>query len=78
MQAPNFIGLAALEAAGYSQTFTDEEVSGAVAKRPALTRCFKARRPPLRCVNERQDPHGFALNLIDQPIALMHDQFTSA
>ena len=34
--------LAALEAAGCRQTFTDEGVSGAVARRPALTRCLKA------------------------------------
>ena len=37
--------LAALEAAGCRQTFTDEGVSGAVAKRPALTRCLKALQP---------------------------------
>ena len=34
--------LAALEAAGCRQVFTDEGVSGAVAKRPALSRCLKA------------------------------------
>ena len=37
--------LAALEAAGCRQTFTDEGVSGAVAKRPALSRCLKALQP---------------------------------
>ena len=37
--------LAALEAAGCSRTFTDEGVSGAVAKRPALSRCLKALQP---------------------------------
>ena len=37
--------LAALEKAGCRQTFTDEGISGAVAKRPALSRCLKALQP---------------------------------
>ena len=38
--------LAALEAARcHSRTFTDEGLSGAVAKRPALSRCLKALQP---------------------------------
>jgi DNA invertase Pin-like site-specific DNA recombinase len=37
--------LAALEKAGCHRTFTDEGVSGAVAKRPALARCLKALQP---------------------------------
>ena len=37
--------LAALEKAGCSRTFTDDGVSGAVAKRPALSRCLKALQP---------------------------------
>ena len=37
--------LAALEAAGCHQMFTDEGMSGAVAKRPALSRCLKALQP---------------------------------
>jgi DNA invertase Pin-like site-specific DNA recombinase len=37
--------LAALKKAGCRQTFTDEGIGGAVAKRPALARCLKALQP---------------------------------
>jgi DNA invertase Pin-like site-specific DNA recombinase len=36
---------AALQRAGCTTIFTDEGLSGATVKRPALTRCLKALRP---------------------------------
>lgn len=37
--------LAALKKAGCRQTFTDEGISGAITKRPALTRCLNTLKP---------------------------------